>query len=101
MRKAHAPRALLLLAFLPALAQAQAAGQWRDSRHLWQGACAYCHETGIGPALLGKPLPPATASFFMRQGSGPMPTFRPTQVSDREIQALARWIGEQPGEKTP
>ena len=88
--------ALGLALGLGAPAQAQTAGQWRDSAQLWRATCALCHGVGVGPELLGRPWTPAVLTVWLRHGPGAMPTFAAAQISDAEIAALAHWVSQQP-----
>lgn len=89
-------RLVLLGILLPALARAQVAGQWRDSAHVWHSLCRYCHETTIGPPLLGVAVPATLTIAIVRSGHDAMPAFTGTQISDRELRELADWIVRQP-----
>lgn len=51
--------------------------------------CSYCHDHAIGPALRGRGLDAATLTQFVRNGSGPMPAFRESEISNAEINAIA------------
>ena len=96
--------ALTLFGFSTALilsssntASANSAVNWKNSQHLWQSTCFYCHEeTTNGPSLFSRDLPLAVINNWMREGHGAMPPFRPAEVSDKEIEALSQWINEQP-----
>jgi mono/diheme cytochrome c family protein len=93
--------ALALAATLPSAAWAQSAGQWKDSVHVWNSLCRYCHETPIGPALFGRSLPEEVVTYFVRAGRNAMPAFMPTQLNDADLRALARWINRQPAVAKP
>lgn len=82
---------------------------------VFRKVCAPCH--GAGPGIDGSPLLPGTAKLqakyqgavpaalenrrdlnaaalraFVRNGVGAMPRFRPTEVSDADLEALAVWL---------
>ncbi len=80
--------------------QALAAGQYESPQQMYQTSCAQCHEIGVGAArtLLGRSLGVNYIMFWMRngRGGGGMPTFKPTDYSDSDVQQLAKWIVEQP-----
>lgn len=84
-------------------------------RQVFERQCAPCH--GAGPGDDGSPTLPATAMLaekyrgelpaalelrtdlsadvirlFVRQGSGPMPSFRKSELSDADIDAIAAYI---------
>jgi len=56
--------------------------------------CSYCHDRGIGPDLRAVPLDTATVQMFVRHGSGPMPAFRASEISDNDLAALAKMIAD-------
>lgn len=56
--------------------------------------CSYCHETGIGPVLLGRQLPTVYIENVVRQGFRAMPSFRPTEIDNAALASVARWVSE-------
>lgn len=52
---------------------------------------------GEKPALLEErtDLTPDVVAFFVRNGSGVMPPFRPTEVSDDDLEALGAYLSRQ------
>ena len=110
MRAALALSCLALIAAAPARPDAAI-----DGRRIFTRTCAPCH--GSGPGIDGTKLLPGTAAlelkykgehpaaleqrgdlepevlrFFVRHGSGAMPMFRKTEISDAEIDAVARYL---------
>lgn len=83
--------ALALAAALaaPADARAQAAGQWKDEQHVYAKICGNCHDTGIGPVIKGRGLPPEYYVYTVRHGLRAMPPFRQTDIDDPMLQRLA------------
>lgn len=79
---------------LPGLATGQAANEWHGPEHLYRSTCIYCHETGVGPTLKGRgqELSASYIYIFLRKGSGPMPAFKPSAISDADAKALADWL---------
>ncbi len=61
-------------------------------------ACGYCHDTQIGPSLRGRELDPETVKYFARHGSRAMPAFRSAEISDAELDAIAKLVS---GNKLP
>ena len=74
--------------------------------------CSHCHRSGIymagtlglqrkyngsRPALLEErdDLTVASVKAFVRHGSNSMPPFRKTEISDAELDALARYLAKQ------
>jgi mono/diheme cytochrome c family protein len=70
----------------------------RDPKFIYDRTCGYCHGHNVGPIILGRGLPPQAIEYFVRQGNGAMPAFRPTEVSNSELASLARWISEAPAD---
>jgi mono/diheme cytochrome c family protein len=76
---------------------------------LFQSRCAICHGTdpdaagtqslkvryaGSKPALLEErtDLKPETVAYFVRHGSGMMPFFRKSELTDAELADVAAWL---------
>ena len=104
--------AALLCVALVAAAPA-AAQQASDGKAVFDKWCAPCHGDGPGkpgtnalqalykgakPALLEKrtDLPPELTKQFVRTGVSVMPFFRKTEISDAELDALAKYLAHQP-----
>ena len=92
----YAIGALLGAMLLPALAEAQAAGEWRNARQMFDATCAYCHGAGVAEELRGSDLPPEYVGFVIRDGLRGMPAFRPSDFSDADIAALVAMITSSP-----
>ena len=60
----------------------------------YERACLYCHDTGIAPSLRDRSLPAALVKHFGRNGALAMPPFRASEISDEELEAIARLIEE-------
>jgi len=86
----------LLLWTAPVAATAQSAGQWHGPEQIWAATCGYCHDEGVGPQLRGRKLPAAAIPPVVRQGLPGMPSFHPSEIDDKELAALARWIARSP-----
>jgi mono/diheme cytochrome c family protein len=56
--------------------------------------CGYCHGRNVGPVILGRALAPTTIKTLVRHGRNGMPAFRPTEVTEAELTALAEWISK-------
>lgn len=54
--------------------------------------CGYCHGQHVAPVIRGRNLPPEIIAQYVRSGPRAMPAFRPTEISDAELKALARWV---------
>lgn len=71
---------------------ADAAGQWRDGAQVYAKTCSFCHDTGIGPALVGRNLPPEYISTVVRNGFRAMPTFRSAEIDDIALEELSIYV---------
>jgi mono/diheme cytochrome c family protein len=107
MKHAPAPGMVLgLLAMASAGIAAAAQDRQRSAPELFAATCVYCHDTGgwgtrtlarrvpEGQAelLQRKDLPPQLTRFVVRHGIGSMPTLAPTDLTDEELDRLARWL---------
>ena len=121
MRGAVAARALAALAAAAMLSASPASAQDGDraaierGRQKFEYMCEPCHGAGIGddgramlpgtdalrikyrgtrPALLTErtDLTPEALRVFVRQGVFSMPPFRPTEITDEEIDEIAAYI---------
>ena len=64
---------------------------------IWRATCGYCHGSVPGaPELRGIDLPEEVVVTAARQGAPGMPVFHSSEISDADLQALARWIAHQP-----
>lgn len=68
----------------------------RPPEKVYAVTCGYCHGHNVGPIIRGRQLPPETVEYFVRHGNGAMPAFRPTEISNAELKALALWISQAP-----
>lgn len=64
----------------------------RPPEKVYGQICGYCHGKNIGPVILGRKLDPDYIKAMARSGPNGMPAFRPTEVSDVELNKLATWI---------
>ncbi len=68
----------------------------RSPQRIYAATCGYCHGANVGPVIMGRHLPQKAIMAFVRKGQGAMPAFRPTEISDTELAALAAWIERAP-----
>jgi mono/diheme cytochrome c family protein len=66
----------------------------RTPEQIYDTTCGYCHGHNVGPIIKGRKLPAVAVETFVRTGSGAMPAFKPTEISDAELKALAKWISD-------
>ncbi|BBA32544.1 P-cresol methylhydroxylase cytochrome subunit [Methylocaldum marinum] len=86
----------LALTGLSAPAFAAEDGSWKDGADVYAKICGYCHDTGVGPGIKGRQLPPEYTGLIVRQGLGAMPAFRSSVIDDKALQALAEYISKSP-----
>lgn len=108
MTAAIAPAAHAAPARKPATAQAPA-----DGKEVYRRWCAICHSpgdrmagtsalqakyNGATPALLTerRDLEPDVVRYFVRNGISIMPSFRKTEITDAELDALAAYLSRHP-----
>lgn len=63
-------------------------------RAVYLRQCEQCHpggESGMGPAIIGKPVGPVMR-VQIRMGLGAMPSFDETVIPDAELEALAAYL---------
>lgn len=59
----------------------------------WRSACGYCHDREpFAPALLGRHAAVELTTHVVRTGAPGMPPFHASEISDSELEDLARWI---------
>lgn len=78
----------------------------RTGEQIFADKCVFCHDArGWGTRSLARRTPPGQAELLNRQvlpevlvrhavrrGVGSMPQFTPTEISDAELDNLARWL---------
>jgi mono/diheme cytochrome c family protein len=74
---------------------AQKLGQPQGERNpeaVYATTCGYCHGRNVGPVIRGRALPAEVIRLQVRGGRNGMPAFRPTEITNSELDALAKWI---------
>lgn len=64
----------------------------RPAERIYRQVCGYCHGHNVAPIIRGRQLDPAAIEYFVRHGNGAMPAFKPTEISNQELAALAKWV---------
>lgn len=64
----------------------------RAPEAVYAKTCGYCHGQHVGPIIRGRGLPPEITKQYVRSGPRSMVAFRPTEISDAELEALAKWL---------
>ena len=72
----------------------------RSPQHIYDRTCGYCHGHNVGPLILGRQLPASVIAALVRSGQGAMPAFKPTEITNQELDALAAWIEASPSDTT-
>ncbi|MEI9963852.1 MAG: cytochrome c [Caulobacteraceae bacterium] len=85
---------LALTAAGPVLAQSD--GRWRSGEQAYAKTCAYCHESGVGPVLKGRSLPPSYIAQMARHGFRQMPAFPPSFIDDKTLADLGDFLKASP-----
>lgn len=78
---------------------AQKLGEYQPERPpevTYAKVCGYCHGKNVGPIILGRKLHTDMIKAVTRHGRNGMPAFRPTEVTNAELDALAVWISKSP-----
>lgn len=100
MRTARGVAAALLLAACAAV-HAQSAGEWASGAQLWRDTCRYCHDGNVAAELRGAGLAAQAIASAVRHGPRAMPSFAPSEISDRDLEQLTAWIRAQPKPTPP
>ncbi|ACK54594.1 MULTISPECIES: cytochrome c [Thauera] len=61
--------------------------------------CSFCHDKGVGPAILGRALPAAYIENVVRHGFRAMPSFRSSEIDNAALASVARWVSQSPASK--
>jgi len=61
--------------------------------------CGFCHDAGVGPAILGRELPVAYIENVVRHGFRAMPSFRSSEIDNAALASVARWVSQSPASK--
>lgn len=91
----------LMAVATPRFALAEAAGQWKSGEQIYAQTCAYCHNAGVGPNLLGRSLSPELVQHVVYSGLSAMPAFRPTDFNAKEVAQLGAWIRDSKAPPAP
>ena len=66
-----------------------------NGRMLFNGYCGTCHPggmSGVGPAIINKPLPASLIRFQIRNGLGVMPAFDNEVLTDKQVEHIAEYL---------
>ncbi len=79
-----------------AVADAPPSATPRSAEKVYASTCGYCHGRNVGPVILGRGLPVPAIEAMVRNGLNAMPAFRPSEISDAELAAVAAWVSNSP-----
>jgi mono/diheme cytochrome c family protein len=95
MKPALAIAAVAALVIGGAAVASQKLGQPQGERApevIYAKTCGYCHGRNVGPVIRGRALSAAAVALQVRHGQNGMPAFRPTEITNSELDALAKWV---------
>jgi mono/diheme cytochrome c family protein len=82
-----------LACLLPvAAAWAGSDNSWKNGEEVYAKVCGYCHQTGIGPVIKGRELPPEYTAHVVRHGLRAMPAFPASFIDDQALQEVAGYL---------
>lgn len=64
----------------------------RSPELIYKSTCGYCHGALVAPPILGQNYPKDFIADRVRNGYNAMLAFRPSEISDAELSALADYI---------
>lgn len=67
----------------------------QNGRILFDNHCASCHPgamSGVGLAIINKPLPKGLIKFQIRNGIGLMPAFKEKHLSDDQVEDITSYL---------
>lgn len=67
---------------------------WTDGAEVYKKVCALCHDTAVGPAILGRGHDPAYIQLIVRHGNRAMPAFRASEIDDQSLEKLAEYVSK-------
>lgn len=88
--------ALPLLALASGAFAGNADGTWKGGANVYEQVCGRCHETGIGPVIKGRQLPPPYIVAVARNGLRAMPAWPASFIDDHSLQQVADYISTSP-----
>jgi mono/diheme cytochrome c family protein len=73
---------------------AETTSGWKNGAEVYAKVCGYCHQTGIGPVIRGRELPPEYITHLVRHGLRAMPAFTASFIDDQALQEVASYISK-------
>ena len=72
---------------------------WKDGAEVYKKVCALCHDTDVGPAILGRGHDPLYIRLIVRNGSRAMPAFRASEIDDQSLEKLSEYVSKPAADK--
>jgi mono/diheme cytochrome c family protein len=72
---------------------------WKDGAEVYNKVCALCHDTAVGPSILGRGHDPIYIQLMVRNGSRAMPAFRASEIDDESLKKLAEYVSKTAADK--
>lgn len=72
---------------------------WKDGAEVYKKVCALCHDTAVGPAILGRGHDPTYIQLIVRHGNRAMPAFRASEIDDQSLEKLAEYVSKTAADK--
>ena len=72
---------------------------WKDGAEVYKKICALCHDTTVGPVILGRGHDPTYIQLMVRNGNRAMPAFRASEIDDQSLEKLAEYVSKTAADK--
>jgi mono/diheme cytochrome c family protein len=72
---------------------------WKDGAEVYKKLCALCHDTAVGPVILGRGHDPMYIQLIVRHGNRAMPAFRASEIDDPSLEKLAEYVSHTAADK--
>ena len=72
---------------------------WKDGAEVYKKVCALCHDTTVGPVILGRGHDPTYIQLIVRNGNRAMPAFRTSEIDDESLKKLAEYVSKTAADK--
>ena len=72
---------------------------WKDGADVYKKVCALCHDTAVGPVILGRGHDPMYVQLIVRHGNRAMPAFRASEIDDHSLEQLAEYVSKTAADK--
>lgn len=59
---------------------------------IYTKVCSHCHDTRVGPEILGRQLPASYVEHVVRHGYRAMPAFRASEIDEQALAGVVEWV---------